>query len=359
MQYKCDKCSKEFNQKSHYTVHINRKFSCVPNIQTINELTNNILFIPHKTAQNPHKTAQIPEKPAQNHTKPIFLPTNNQPNINNTHNKTSDNNIINCNKCGIVFTRKDTLKRHLDRFCKANKKDVIITEVENKIELLNQELKQITQENKELKKLVKINPKCKNIITTNSNNIIQNQQNNTNNINIKMVNFGDEDIKKLTEDEILSILTSKSKVFINLIKAIHLNERLPEYNNLLINNLRSDYCSVIEDNKLVIKNKNKTLTELIEMRLSDLKDLINQYKTNKRLPKKDLEVLASVLEFLKTINLEDEDIDGNIIRPEKSTLKNIKELYKELTYIFYDNRDSIIKNINKVSEEEMIAYLDV
>ena len=54
-----------------------------------------------------------------------------------------------------------------------------------------------------------------------------------------------------------------------------------------------------------------------------------------------------------------EDIDGNIIRPEKSTLKNIKELYKELTYIFYDNRDSIIKNINKVSEEEMIAYLDV
>jgi len=54
-----------------------------------------------------------------------------------------------------------------------------------------------------------------------------------------------------------------------------------------------------------------------------------------------------------------EDIDGNIIRPEKNTLKNIKELYKELTYIFYDNRDIISKNINKVSEEDMIAYLDV
>jgi hypothetical protein len=40
-----------------------------------------------------------------------------------------------------------------------------------------------------------------------------------------MVSFGDEDIKKLTEDEILSILTSKSKVFVNLIKAIHLNDR--------------------------------------------------------------------------------------------------------------------------------------
>ena len=105
---------------------------------------------------------------------------------------------------------------------------------------------------------------------------------------------------------------------------------MPEYNNLLINNLRSDYCSIIEDNKLVIKNKNKTLTELIDMRLSDLKDLINQYKTNKKLPKKDLEFLASILEFLKTINLEDEDIDGNIIRPEKNTLKNIKELLRKV-----------------------------
>ena len=344
MQYKCDKCSKEFNQKSHYTVHINRKFSCI----NAKEIANTSRIIsPQKSSkipQNSSKLPEIPQKSSQRMGKII-------------ESKTDDIKSYICNFCNKKYSRSDNFKRHQLQFCKEKQKhDDTLTEVENKIELLNQELKQITQENKELKKLVKINPKCKNIITTNSNNIIQNQQNN---INIKMVNFGDEDIKKLTEDEIISILTSKSKVFINLIKAIHLNERLPEYNNLLINNLRSDYCSVIEDNKLVIKNKNKTLTELIEMRLSDLKDLINQYKTNKRLPKKDLEVLASVLEFLKTINLEDEDIDGNIIRPEKSTLKNIKELYKELTYIFYDNRDSIIKNINKVSEEEMIAYLDV
>ncbi len=72
-----------------------------------------------------------------------------------------------------------------------------------------------------------------------------------------------------------------------------------------------------------------------------------------------MEILASVLEFLKTINLEDEDVDGNIIRPEKLVMKNIKELYKELTYIFYDNRDLVNKNITKISEDEMIAYLDV
>ena len=72
-----------------------------------------------------------------------------------------------------------------------------------------------------------------------------------------------------------------------------------------------------------------------------------------------MEILASVLEFLKTINLEDEDVEGNIIRPEKLVMKNIKELYKELTYIFYDNRDLVNKNITKISADEMIAYLDV
>jgi len=65
-----------------------------------------------------------------------------------------------------------------------------------------------------------------------------------------------------------------------------------------------------------------------------------------------LEILASQRDAL-------EDVDGNIIRPEKLVMKNIKELYKELTYIFYDNRDLVNKNITKISEDEMIAYLDV
>jgi hypothetical protein len=353
MQYKCDKCSKEFNQKSHYIVHINRKFSCVPIIQTINE--HNIII-----PQNNAISAELNAKKRRNCVKKSGKICNDLQ-INEQHNN-EKNLLIQehvCKYCNKTYARKDILTRHLKNGCKSqfafNINYDILVEENNLLKEKLDKFEKIINEKLPNKNIIIKNNTNYNTTNTNNGQIY----NNTNNINIKMVNFGDEDIKKLTEDEIISILTSKSKVFINLIKAIHLNERLPEYNNLLINNLRSDYCSVIEDNKLVIKNKNKTLTELIEIRLSDLKDLINQYKTNKRLPKKDLEVLASVLEFLKTINLEDEDIDGNIIRPEKSTLKNIKELYKELTYIFYDNRDSIIKNINKVSEEEMIAYLDV
>ena len=37
--YKCDKCNKEFNQKSNYMAHINRKKSC-----NTNDNTNIILY---------------------------------------------------------------------------------------------------------------------------------------------------------------------------------------------------------------------------------------------------------------------------------------------------------------------------
>jgi len=93
----------------------------------------------------------------------------------------------------------------------------------------------------------------KNISNTNNGQIIQNQNNQQNNINIKMVSFGEEDINKL-KGEILNVLKSRGNAFINLVKLIHLNKRLPEYNNILMNNLRSDYASIINDNKLVVCN---------------------------------------------------------------------------------------------------------
>jgi hypothetical protein len=50
-------------------------------------------------------------------------------------------------------------------------------------------------------------------------------------------------MSKLTEDEILKSLKSLSNCFNNFVKVVHLNERLPQYSNILINNMRSEYGS--------------------------------------------------------------------------------------------------------------------
>ena len=41
--YKCEKCNKEFNQKSNYMVHINRKKSCIVNENTDNNI-NTLIY---------------------------------------------------------------------------------------------------------------------------------------------------------------------------------------------------------------------------------------------------------------------------------------------------------------------------
>lgn len=65
-------------------------------------------------------------------------------------------------------------------------------------------------------------------------------------------------------------LKSLSKVFVNFIKTIHANERLPEYSNISITNLRSNYAHVKEDDKIVSKNKNQLVAELIDLRIPDI-----------------------------------------------------------------------------------------
>jgi len=57
-----------------------------------------------------------------------------------------------------------------------------------------------------------------------------------------------------------------------------------------------------------------------------------------------------------------EDIDGNIIRPDKETSKKIKDLYTEIVYIFYNDRDLVEKTFKQIAQKEIseeFAYLDV
>ena len=113
--YKCEKCNKEFSQKSNYTSHINRKKSCIIN-------DNNII----------------------------------DNNINDNNINTNTNNIYKCEKCNKEFYQKCNYLLHINKKNPCNSKDLInenkilldkIKELENKLKENNKEL-----ENK-LKKL--------------------------------------------------------------------------------------------------------------------------------------------------------------------------------------------------------------
>ena len=206
--YKCDKCDKEFHQKSNYLSHINRKKSCITNENTNNNINDDTV-----------------------------------------------NNIINykCEKCNKEFYQKCNYLLHINKKNPCNSKDLInenkilldkIKEVEKENSIKQNKIILLEEENKKINELYNnLLDKCiKNNSTNNSNNIITNNtstvNNNNNTINITLTNFGNEKYTKLTNDEQIRILKSNKQCISNLIKFLHINDRLPEYKNICIKNLR-------------------------------------------------------------------------------------------------------------------------
>ena len=311
MKYICNLCNKDFKQKSNYNVHINRKRPCI-NIITSNDMFNNNTI------------------PILTDTIPILI------NINHIN-----DNII-CEYCNKQFSQKSALSRHINNRCKQNK---LMTEnkklKENYIKLEN-ENKNLKEEVNILKNQIVVSKK-KTTIKNQTNNI-QNQTNIQTQNNIT-INFGDEDMSKLTEDEILTSLKSLSNCFSNFVKIVHINERLPQYSNILINNMRSDSGSIVEDGHFVSKNKYKIIENLISMRVDDLESLSLDYKN--KLTNIELSFINDIVDFLKTAYIETEDIDGNIVKGEKTSARKLTNIYKQLLYLLYDNRSIVLKNNNK------------
>ena len=235
--YKCEKCNKEFNQKCNYISHINKKNSCV--------------------------------------------------------NTNEDKNIIiyKCEKCNKEFNRKSNYINHINRKISCNGIDLENNELLLKIKELESKLLTIETEKtffqNEIVKIkeenIKINELYNNLLDKfikNNNNIITNNTNNTNNINnniinITLTNFGNEKYTKLTNDEQIRILKSNKQCIANLIKFLHINDRLPEYKNICIKNLRGKGGYFYEGNKWLHCNFENLLMILFKNKINDLEKILN------------------------------------------------------------------------------------
>jgi uncharacterized C2H2 Zn-finger protein len=267
--YKCDKCNKEFHQKSNYLSHINRKKSCITNDNSDNNTYNNIII-------------------------------------------ESVTNIINykCDKCNKEFNQKCNYLLHINKKNPCNSKDLInenkelllkVKELEqensikqNKIILLEEENKRINElYNNLLDKCIKNNS---NNIITNTNTVNNNNNTNNNTINITLKNFGNvprkrialassrrageplgenDNYTKLTNEEQIKILKSNKQCVSNLIKCLHINDRLPEYKNICIKNLRGKGGYLYEGNKWLHCNFENLLIILFKNKINDLEKILN------------------------------------------------------------------------------------
>lgn len=249
-----------------------------------------------------------------------------------TSNIIPENNKFSCKYCNKTFTRKNNLNYHIKNVCKEkdNKDDAYKKENE----LLKKELSEMRQQltlliNKE----AKIHPKTLQKINKqlhNEGNIGAVGNNNTVNNNT-FVKFGPVKLENLlTEKQILTILNKQWCSLEESIKLVHFNEKLPEYNNIFITNMRDNLAYIFDGSKFISVNKNDVISRLISNHTDEIGTIFDDNKTKLKT------VISKRLEaFLDLLNNDEEYVDSLNKKHENYQAYKIEDIKR----LIYDHSD--------------------
>tara|TARA_Y100001958_G_C21232603_1_gene558514 strand:- start:1229 stop:2122 length:894 start_codon:yes stop_codon:yes gene_type:complete len=226
--FECPRCKKIYTHKGHYKRHLNRKFDCRNKDTTdggskINNNDKEVNIKMKKKVINPHKSI-----------KKEFI----------------------CHLCERTFSRKDNLRRHINKYCKIKK------ERDEKDKIYQQLLVERKEMEFRINKLEKSNV-----------NFYQ-QFNTINQININ--SFGNEKLENLSKKEIIEILNKCYKALPELVKKIHID--LPENRNVYIPNKKEPYAMIYDNDRWFLKNTTEVINELIEINNHRLVEFLEVYK---------------------------------------------------------------------------------
>ncbi len=163
-----------------------------------------------------------------------------------TGSKTNKTTTHKCNACKKSFSRKDALQRH-KKICKSIKTNVKIKGNENYVGNNN------------------------NTIAKKSNNC----NNNYKNININLIVFAKDGIENITTKDLAEILKSDNNIIESIISNVNLNPKKPQHHNIYYGDTKSSYGEVYENKSWVRKKIDEILETLIEAKISDLNEILN------------------------------------------------------------------------------------
>jgi uncharacterized C2H2 Zn-finger protein len=281
--YTCDKCNKTFHNKTDYTRHMNRKNIC--NKLEDNNVTNSNNEINDTINNESLKVINNESLKVINNESLKVINNESLKVINNESLKENKNELIKiddtklikvdeykCEDCNKIYTTKRSLKRHLREYCKIGEKNELY-------EIIQQMQNQIDN--------IKSNNQT-NIVGNNNNMNSNNTTNNVNNTNNTIVNnininaYGKEDISHISDNEYKNIFTKFNSMIPMLIELIHFNEDKPENKNVYISNMRSKHAYMYDGNKWILRNKNELIDDLYDKKCiiiiekyEDLKNALN------------------------------------------------------------------------------------
>jgi len=183
-------------------------------------------------------------------------------------------NINQCINCEKNYSNRSNLNKHL-KICKEN---IINDENQNQIEELRNMLLEQQKKIEELSQLTETN---NNITINNDNSTTNNTTNNTTIINI--YSSGKEDLSILSHDDIVKLCTAGTYYPLIAAEILHCNEKYPEFQNVLISNLRASTGLVKINDKWVTKSHDELLTNLMKVDKKHISDLMKDLEVDKKL----------------------------------------------------------------------------
>jgi hypothetical protein len=152
-----------------------------------------------------------------------------------------------CEYCSKEFSRKDILKRHMEKRCQKIKNlDYKQLFYEMKNELQKEKLEFKKQINLLLEK-----------VGNTTNNITQTQ-------NIQLNSYGNEDMSHITDILKTQMLKIPFGMIPKMIEAVHFNDEKPENKNISLSNIRDNKLKIYSDKGWIYKDKEETINDLVD-----------------------------------------------------------------------------------------------
>ena len=312
----CDTCKKTFKNNYLYTKHINSYNSCNLPIQIINKKDKK--DINTEIIEDTNNTLDLPKLKKKLYNLEYKYTTIN----NKTHSSLNNS----CAFCNHIFTRKQSLNRHLkDNNCKPmktllNEIQILKLDIEKYIKFKDKIINTMEHKNK-IKQINKIkNP----IITTNNNNTNNTTNNITNNItntiNIQMNNYGKEDLSHISDKDYRQFINTMFKGFIMMIEKIHFNENKPENFNIYLSNLKNNFAHIYMNDTWKVEKIDDVIDKIKDDKINILNQKVNELNDDNL--KDTLETFKERLYYHPNA--------------EKNTNDDIK-------YSMYNNRNKVLK----------------
>jgi hypothetical protein len=213
-----------------------------------------------------------------------------------------------CEFCNKDFSTKYNLNKHIKGHCKQKK---------------DQDQKQLTE--------VEMMERIKEILINNNKNItnITNITNNniTNNIQVNIYSAGKEDLSRLSHEDVIKICTSGTYYPIVAAEVIHCNKNYPEFQNVLISNLRSSTGLVFHNDNWISKTQDEILNNIMQIDKKHVSNLIKDLKVDNKLQIK-LEATKDEIDTNEVKEHQKPKIKQKLYSASKMVMKNKKNLDK-------------------------------